>query len=233
MLELYEILDKMYKDNGLTEEEKFKILHSKKTNPKVLDYLKERLKPLYIEVLGKYEGNIFELMRERKLEGWCWQTTESAIFFLNDDDYIERGDLYFDERTPAYYHSWICFKFDGIEYVFDPCLNFLCKKNFYHKIFDVNVKAIIYAKDVKEELLKEINTPKDETSIEYQRLFCALKSILGSDYEKQKDRLENEVVIRAKDDINTPLYRNGAGYRADLDNNMVRSLKVHYYYTDM
>lgn len=63
-------------------------------------------------------------MVKGNLEGWCWQTTESAIIFLNDDDYIERGTLKFDTETPGYYHSWICFKFDDIEYVFDPCLNF-------------------------------------------------------------------------------------------------------------
>ena len=113
----------------LTKEEKFKILNSKRIDPKIIEYLINRLSDLYIEVLGDYQGTILELMSSGKLEGWCWQTTESAIVFFNDDDYIERGNLKFEEKTKKYYHSWICFNFNGVEYVLDPCLNFLCKKD--------------------------------------------------------------------------------------------------------
>ena len=67
----------------------------------------KRINNLYIEFLGDYEGSLFELMAVGKLIDWCWQTTESAIVLLNDYDYIERGNLYIDEATPEYYHSWI------------------------------------------------------------------------------------------------------------------------------
>lgn len=133
MFGITEILRKNFMKQPLTEEEKFKILHSKKIDPKVVEYLMGKLSDLHIEVLGHYEGNLFELMPVGKLEGWCWQTTESAIVFLNDDDYIERGYLKFDERTPNYYHSWICFKYNNVEYVLDPCLSFLCKKMIIQK----------------------------------------------------------------------------------------------------
>ena len=129
MFGINEIINKVFLNKPLSKEEKFKILRSKIVDSKVVEYLIEKLSNLHIEVLGDYEGNLFELMPIGKLEGWCWQTTESAIVFLNDDDYIERGYLKFDERTPNYYHSWICFKYNGVEYVLDPCLNFLCKKN--------------------------------------------------------------------------------------------------------
>ena len=47
--------------------------------------------------------------------------------FLEDEDYIERGNLIFeryDEKiTYNYFHSWICFKYKDEEYVFDPYLN--------------------------------------------------------------------------------------------------------------
>ena len=118
MFEINEILCKTIYEEQLTEEEKFKILRSKIIDKKVVEYLMSKLSNLHIEVLGKYDGSLFELMYAEKLEGWCWQTTESAIVFLNDDDYIERGILKFGEKTPEYYHSWVCFRFNDKEYVY-------------------------------------------------------------------------------------------------------------------
>ena len=116
MPEIDESLNNISKNESLTLEEKFSILHSLKIDLKVTEYLREKLNNLYIEVLGHYEGSLFELMSFEKLLGWCWQTTESAIVFLNDDDYIERGSLFIDEFVPEYYHSWICFNYNEIEY---------------------------------------------------------------------------------------------------------------------
>ena len=56
--------------------------------------------------------------------------------FFQDNDYIERGSLSSDKDEPRYNHSWICFKYKGCEYVLDPCLNFICKKKDYNKIFE-------------------------------------------------------------------------------------------------
>lgn len=193
----------------------------------------EKLNNLYIEVLGDYEGSLFELMPAKKLEGWCWQTTESAIVFFNDDDYIERGDLKFGEITPKYYHSWICFKYDGVEYVLDPCLSFLCKKDDYSKIFEVDVKGRVSAKDVREELIRQITTPKKEdNSRVHKSIESFLKQHLGDSYEKSKEKKKNEVIVHGPENVNTPLYRNGAGYRAEITDVKIKKLTVHYYYTD-
>lgn len=134
MIGVNDILKKIIFEEPLTEEERFKILRSKRIEPKVVEYLMEKLNNLYIEVLGKYKGSLFELMKNEKLEGWCWQTTESAIVFLNDDDYIERT--------------------------------------------------------------------------------------------------KGEVVVHGPEDINTPLYRNGAGYKTEIENEKIKKLTVHYYYCD-
>lgn len=150
MFGIKEIINKAFLNKSLSEEEKFKILRSKIVDLNVVEYLIEKLSDLYIEVLGDYKGNLFELMPVGKLEGWCWQTTESAIVFLNDDDYIERGYLKFDERTPNYYHSWICFKYNNVEYVLDPCLNFLCKKMIIQKF----LKLMLKEKSVQKKLEK-------------------------------------------------------------------------------
>ena len=34
------------------------------------------------------------------------------------------------------------------------------------------------------------------------------------------------------EDVNTPLYRNGAGYKTEIDNGKIKKLTVHYYYTN-
>ncbi len=211
----------------LTKEEKFKILNSKRIDPKIIEYLINRLSDLYIEVLGDYQGTILELMSSGKLEGWCWQTTESAIVFFNDDDYIERGNLKFEEKTKKYYHSWICFNFNGVEYVLDPCLNFLCKKDDYHKIFDIEVKGTVTAKMVREELIRQIQTPKEKEISEFSKNFENFwNNFLGDEYQERK---KGEVIVNGKEDVNTPLYRNGAGYKTELHDGKIKKLTVHYY----
>lgn len=233
MFGINEILNKFFLKKSLTVEEKFKILHSKIINPNIVVYLMEKLNNLHIEVLGKYNGSLFELMQKGKLEGWCWQTTESAIVFLNDDDYIERGNLYFDERTPEYYHSWICFKFDGIEYVLDPCLNLLCKKSDYSKIFEITIKGKVSAKEVKEEMFNQITATKKEDNTEiYKTSKSFMKSFIGGQYEKYLDKTNNEIILDGPEDVNTPLYRNGAGYKTKIENDKIKKLTVHYYYMD-
>lgn len=239
MFGINEILGKVFskktltEEVKLTEEEKFRILHSKRIDPKVIEYLMTKLNDLYIEVLGDYKGTLFELMPFGKLEDWCWQTTESAIVFLNDDDYIERGNLYFDERTPEYYHSWICFNYDGIEYVLDPCFNFLCEKDDYFKIFEANVKGKVSAKEVKEELIRQVTAPKKENNSETHKILEKfLKLHLGDSYEKYEEKKKNEVTVHGPEDVNTPLYRNGAGYKTELENGKIKKLTVHYYWTD-
>ncbi len=233
MFGINEILDKVISKKELTEEEKFKILRSKIIDTKVVEYLMSKLNNLHIEVLGKYEGSLFELMPVGKLEGWCWQTTESAIVFLNDDDYIERGNLRFDERTPKYYHSWICFKFDGTEYVLDPCLSFLCKKSDYSKIFEINVKGKVSAKTVREELIRQVTVPKEEDSSKAHKAFQSfMKSFMGESCDSYVESKKEEVTVHGPEDVNTPLYRNGAGYKTEIENGKVKKLTVHYYYTD-
>ena len=228
-----DILKKIIFEEPLTEEDRFKILRSKRIEPKVVEYLMEKLNNLYIEVLGDYEGTLFELMHAWKLEGWCWQTTESAIVFLNDDDYIERGDLKFDETTPKYYHSWMCFKYDDVEYVLDPCLNLLCKKSDYSKIFEVNVKGKVSAIEVKKELIKQVTThKKEELSKKQNNIELFMKKIMGDSYDSDIERTKGEVVVHGPEDVNTPLYRNGAGYKTEIENEKIKKLTVHYYYCD-
>lgn len=214
MFENNEIISNQINKKTLTKEEKFKILRSKRIELQIKEYLINRLSALHIEVLDDYERSIFELMPVEKLEGWCWETTESAIVFLNDNDYIEKGNLKFDEGTFKYYHFWICFCFNKTEYVFDPCLNFLCKKYDYSKIFETEVKGHVTAKAVREELIRQVTTKivrEQDTASKLAEEF--IKSLLGDEYYQEKKR---EVIVHASEDVNAPLYRNSAGYKAEL-----------------
>lgn len=231
MFGINEIINTAVLNEPLSEEEKFKILRSKIVDSKVVEYLIEKLSNLHIEVLSDYEGNLFELMSVDKLEGWCWQTTESAIVFLNDDDYIERDYLKFDERTPNYYHSWICLKYNNVEYVLDPCLNLLCEKDDYSKIFEIDAKGKVSAKEVREELIKQVTTLKEKDNSESHKAFEKfMKNYMGDSYNDYKEKKKNEVIVHGPEDVNTPLYRNGAGYKTEISNGKIKKMVVHYYW---
>lgn len=154
------------KDNvGLSQDERFKILEENRADIEVYKYLKEKLKNLTIEVCGDYEGLVLDLMSCRALEGWCWQTTESSIIFLNDNDYIERGNLIFERYKlldKKYYHSWINFSYNDLEYTFDPCLNILCDKKIYQEVFEIDVMGRVNANEVRDELINAILNPKSK-----------------------------------------------------------------------
>lgn len=223
---------KIITNQPLTKKERFKILNSKRINPQVVEYLTSKLNELEIEVSRQYKGSIFELMRIGVLEGWCWETTESAIVFFNDNDYIERGNLKF-ETNYKYYHSWICFNFDKTEYVLDPCLNFLCKKDDYYKIFEIEVKGKVTAKAVKEELIKQITTFKEEeeeeTSEDSKNFDRFWKSFLKYIDESYSEKKRKEVVVHNVENVNAPFYRNCSGYTAEFQDKKIKKLTVHYY----
>lgn len=184
----------------------------------VINYLKTKLSNLYIKIGGEYQGNIFDLMNQNALEGWCWETTESSIVFLDDNDYIERGYLTFDNIHSRYYHSWICFNYNSVDYVFDPVLNLVTKKNYYERLFNTDVLVKIKALKVKKELISRITS--------YKPTECKNK-FLKELFDKHKNE---EAIISVPDDITEPLYRNNSGYIMKLDNNKIKELKAHYYY---
>lgn len=159
------------------------------------------------------------LLHGKLSNGHCYDRGTLVTLGFGDDDYIERGNLKFDERTPEYYHSWICFKFDDTEYVLDPCLSFLCKKSDYSKIFEIDVKGKVSAKAVKEELIRQITAPKEEDNSEAHKAFQSfMKSFMGDSYDSYVESKKEEVTVCGPEDVNTPLYRNGAGYRTEIDN---------------
>ena len=209
----------------LTEMERFAKVRMHKAPTEVYEYLEGLFDNLQIEIVGKYEGNLIDLMNEGFLEGWCWQTTETASLFMEDTSYIERGNLKFD-MYKLYYHSWINFKYKGKNYVFDPCLQILCEKSYYDRIFEIQVKGKVTAKEVKAYFFNYIsNPPKKETNQEVREI---MKMIFGEPSERTK----GEIVIDDEENPNAPMYRNGVGYKTELENGKIKRLVAHYYYTD-
>ena len=204
----------MSKDvRNLNEHERFKLISQLDIDNSVFEYVKTRLKNLSIEIGGDCKGNVIELMNKGLLEGWCWQTTESSIVFFNDDDCIERGDLKFDAYN-KYWHSWICFTFNGIVWVFDPCLQIIVEKNIYYHIFEINeVAGVVNAKSVKEYLIYRINHHEKEKLNESESLAQYI-------FERQK----YETYIVGDDDVKSLMYRNNTGYTATIDNGTINTL---------
>ena len=162
---------------NLNEEQRFKIINREKIPLSVINYLNGILKDIYI-TLENNSGYLLDLMKQEKLTGWCFQTTESAIVFFDDNDYIERGYL---------------------KFVFDPCLNIICKKIDYMKVFEIEVLSYVIAKMVKEEFIKQMKSSN------------------------------SEVIIQGVEDVNKPLYRNNSGYKVKTHNKKIKKLNAYYY----
>lgn len=203
------------------------LIKSYKCDKKVYDYLKEILSHLKISITNRFKNSdIFELMDKEALDGWCWETTGTAILFFKDDDYIERGYLKLDEKT-NYYHSWIVFDFEDEEYVFDPCLNIISKRNIYHEYFNPEIKGKVSSMEVKNYIVEYIkNPPKKEISPIGEQFSNFIRSNLS---KETLERVDSEVTLQASEDVYSPVYRNHSGYIAEIKDNKIENLKVYYY----
>ena len=195
------------------------IIKSIKIPSNVYDYLSYRLRNLLIEVRKGCCQNIMKLMKNNLLEGWCWQTTESAIPFFEDDDCICRGNLKLDYEA-YYWHSWIEFELDGEKYVFDPCIRIITLKEVYHKIFEIEVSGMVTSKQVSEDIvrraveLKKIIPYKDRL-IEYLSGSLIIKDSI-------------QIYISGDDDVTSPMYRNSTKYDICMKNYKIESIFAHY-----
>lgn len=215
----------MNKDvRNLNEHERFKLINQLDIDKSVFKYVKTKLKNLSIEIGGDYEGNIIELMNKGLLESWCWETTESSIVFFNNDDCIERGNLTFSAYK-KYWHSWICFTFNDIVWVFDPCFQILLKKNIYYHIFEINeVAGVVNAKSVRDDLIYKINHREKKKTNESQSYICNFLE------QYIPERQKNETYIHGNDDVKSPMYMNNTGYIATIDNGTINTLIAHFYF---
>ena len=224
MIKIFEkILNLLKRDDKQVVNEN--IEQSSQEELEAVNYLKYRFKHLYINICGETQGNVFDLKDCGKLLGWCWQSTQTCSLFLKDDDYIERGDLFIEDDASLkktkrpYYHSWICFKFKGVEYVFDPCLDYLCEKETYYKHFTPNVQGKTTAGEVKKYVIEKIkNKPERKKSL--------LDDLITQDI---KQELNKQTTINGTEDISAPIYRGIVGYTAKIKDDEIEELNAHYY----
>ena len=181
-----------------TKKERIDYVNEHQVEREVLNYLIRTYQNLEIKKTPSRETNLLMLMKMQVLMGWCWETTETAVVLL-DDARIERGNLYTSKFT-CYEHSWIVFNYKDKEYVFDPCLEFLCESHIYKDAFETEVQASVPSQEVRDYLIDHIKYAHDE------------------------------VVIKEQYNITDPMYRNGVGYKAEIEDGKIKKLKAHYYY---
>lgn len=224
MIKIFEkILNLLKRENKQVVNEN--IEQNRQDELEVVNYLKDRFKHLYINICGVTKGNVFDLKDCGKLLGWCWESTQTCSLFLKNEDYIERGDLFIEDAISLentkrpYYHSWICFKFKGIEYVFDPCLDCLCEKDIYYKHFTPNVQGKTTAGEVKSYVIERIkNKPERKKTF--------LDDLISED---SKEKLNNQTTINGTEDVNAPIYRGSVGYTVKINEDKIEEMEAHYY----
>lgn len=213
------LMDVLDENPKIEIQRKIDFLRKQYVSPEVLNYLKEILINLEIEIYRKPAEKIMDLMAKEKLEGFCWETTESAICFFDNTAIINRGILTY-YNYEKYEHAWIYFKFNNEEYAFDPCFAILSKNNLYMNTFDAKVMGTVSSEKVKKYLI-ECCLKKQKQLIEEK----TLEESMSKRYERQK----KETRFEWKENINSPMYRNSSGYIADIEEGQIRKLFVHYY----
>lgn len=204
---MFFLFQKYNKRRPLSEEERIAYLQSLKVDKSVLTYLTQLLTGLNIDVMTLYEGKILDLMSQNKLIGWCWQTAETSSLFFDDNDFIERGYLILDPHRKDYFHSWVVFTFQGKQYVFDPCLNILCKKEEFYRVFEIKtIKARVKAGTIKDTLRKRIY------------------------FSNGVDDITNcELMVPGTEDVNGPFFRGTRKYTVDIEKKKLLKLNARYY----
>lgn len=187
---------------------RFKILNDNRANEFVCAYVNYLIRNVYIDIPSECSGEVIDLIRCEKLESWCWQTTQMLAPFFSDDSYISRGNLnFFDGYRGEYYHSWLNFSLGKKDYVFDPCLNFLCLKELYDEVFEIETLGRVSAGTVREELIKYLKESR--------------YSLTGN----------NELVtIMGSNNVDEPFYRGHVGVCGKVRGHKILSLHAHYYH---
>lgn len=216
-------MDNLSMDGTFSIMQKLKVFNQNKVDEETKEYLKNHFNNLIIEVTNEHEGNIFDLMKKGLLEGWCWQTTQTAILFLNDNSYVKRGYLNL-EKDKKYYHSWITFNYNNEYYAFDPCLNILTNEDLYNELFETSIVSNISSKKIKKYFINYMNVHKNDI-----KRTSSIIDFLYKINPEVRERLKGEIIIKYSEDIKSPMYRNTAGYKAQISDNKILSLTAHFY----
>lgn len=196
---LISLYDRIFrKDDLKMQQKKFRLAREAEADYSSRSYIYEKINGVTIRTDSLKEQNIIPLIEKKILTGWGYETT-SLLTALFDEANLVRGDLELWVTEP-YHHSWIEINIDGLVYCFDPCLNILCLKSDFNKIFNPTVKAKIPAKAIKDKLINYIVND------------------------------QNSGFVRGTDDITSEFYHMLAKVDGTVENNHIKSLNVKYYY---
>lgn len=144
----------------LTEKEKTKLSCKEKVPKEVYKYIRGLMEKIYIDPNRSKYCKASKLLRKMELNGWCFQTTDTCILLFPDDAYIVRGNLLWENdqfdlsissnNVVRLFHSWIVFKYNGVEYVFDPSSKIINSKQTYDSIFECEELGRTTARDAKD-----------------------------------------------------------------------------------
>lgn len=210
---------------NLSLKEKERVLKSNPVPVEIINYLSSLFKTLTIEVANTKQSNIMDLMKKRILEGWCFESTNTALLFFQDLDYILRGTLIL-EKNYKYYHSWICFKYNNIEYVFDPALNYICQKELYDALFTPKINGMTHAISVRKYFLDYVKNPPKELKNKFSN---SAKRFMIETFKIDIDNPSTEIRIIGRENPYSEMYRNNTGYNVELEDGQIRKLTAHFY----
>lgn len=204
-----------------------KFITTKKSNMdiEIFPYLTEKLQNLNINVTGCYEGNPIDLMKNHYLQHWCYESTNTAIVFFDDEDFIERGSItvYPNER---FSHAWIVFTFKKQKYILDLALDVLCKKELYDSLFEPKIEGYSSSLTTKDYLIQKLlNPPVEKHSKAGMEFIKKLERFSG---ESSKNP-SKEVHIFGSNCIYDPMYRGNVGYIGSVENGKIKKLSAYFY----
>ena len=161
-------------------------------NDKVVKYFENSMKRVWID-----RGNIalgietFQEYLEHRYKDNCYYYSAYALYGLNPDDRLLRGNI--DVRQNGcsnYHHGWVEFKFEGEEYVFDPLLKSIIEKDWYYKDFK---PSIDYEKTQKEILDKYLN---EKYAFQISEDFWQFRGVVYENYHDYNQYFDYEQADR-------------------------------------
>ncbi|MDR1300147.1 MAG: hypothetical protein LBK50_00360 [Candidatus Nomurabacteria bacterium] len=187
--------------NGPIEDyEKRRKFASEKISMMTALYVQNKIKNATIKIGANPERSASDLIYEGLLEGWCWQSANTLGVLFNDSDTISRGKL--DLNSGNYPHSWIEFGHRDQDFVFDPALSILSKKEKYYELLSAEKKQEISAAMARKTLI----------------------SLIGDSKEP--------ICIKPINDLADPFFRMDSEVEAHIKGNKVKKIKAHFYYDD-
>ena len=139
-----------------------------KVDFEIYRYIEEKTSKFRIDNYNDKCNRLLEIMELKSkdprditpLTHWCCDVSILLGMIFEKDAYIERGYIKLSNtsyNSSRYFHCWLCLKYKGNLYVFDPCNSIISTKDEYYRLFLPDVKGRVLAEDVKKAIEEELN----------------------------------------------------------------------------